>query len=521
MTRVRGARRRQEAAYRHGESWFGRARLGWRWLDPDTLTVAVVAGVFVLGGGVALAIYALSPEWMGPRYQPWMSALVISLGLAGAVAPWERWSPRAKLVYPLAGILVIGLGTPSDGTGIGSGLAVLALIFMTIGFTQAPGTSTIFAGPTLLALVAARPTTPVEMGSIALALPLSVGAGEAVAQLMARHRRAERRIERLLVAVRDMARVESERSGVEQLAELAVGLVEADAAIVYVARPGRPDGFVNRARAGHPALADSLPIVIDFGSILQAPDAVLLPDARGLLKTQERLRRMSALLLPMCAGDDLVGVVVVLWGHGVKRLPQPIVQSGELLAQEGARMISRSRVTQQLARAAETDPLTDLANRRRFVRALERLEPDDALIVIDLDHFKDVNDRYGHEVGDETLRGFAARLREVARLDDTAARLGGEEFGIVLPQAGIAGGSKVLRRLRERWLETNPVTTFSAGLAVHGDGRTALETLRLADHALYRAKEDGRDRDAIGGPLSVADPVIDLTDEPVSRVLRD
>jgi diguanylate cyclase (GGDEF)-like protein len=149
--------------------------------------------------------------------------------------------------------------------------------------------------------------------------------------------------------------------------------------------------------------------------------------------------------------------------------------------------------TRELERAAETDALTRLENRRSFDRALDAMEPGDAVVLLDLDHFKAVNDRYGHQAGDEALRRLADAMRSVTRNIDCVARYGGEEFAMVLARAGIAGAKDVVRRLRREWRPAE-TATFSAGIAVNGSGETAPATLARADAALYEAKAKGRDR---------------------------
>ncbi len=131
------------------------------------------------------------------------------------------------------------------------------------------------------------------------------------------------------------------------------------------------------------------------------------------------------------------------------------------------------------------------------------MRPGDALVLVDLDNFKQVNDRHGHQVGDETLRRLARTLRDTARQVDCVARYGGEEFAVVLPEAGIEGAQAMLDRFRRAWAATSPLTTFSAGVARHGTERSARETLRLADAALYAAKEAGRDCDMLAAEPAV------------------
>jgi diguanylate cyclase (GGDEF)-like protein len=95
------------------------------------------------------------------------------------------------------------------------------------------------------------------------------------------------------------------------------------------------------------------------------------------------------------------------------------------------------------------------------------------------------------------LHERAALARDATRQVDCVARLGGEEFALVLPDAGATGADAALQRVRTNWASTGAVTTFSSGIAVHETGTTPRDTLRRADAALYRAKESGRDRDVL------------------------
>jgi diguanylate cyclase (GGDEF)-like protein len=146
------------------------------------------------------------------------------------------------------------------------------------------------------------------------------------------------------------------------------------------------------------------------------------------------------------------------------------------------------------------DPLTGLWNRRSLDLSLDRARPGDALAIVDLDHFKQVNDRLGHAEGDRLLQAFAAHLQDSVRDRDVVGRLGGEEFVILMPSTDLVEARVALERIRAAWPQAAPVpVTFSAGLVnvdhVSEDVRTAGRTaLRRADEALYRAKDEGRDR---------------------------
>jgi diguanylate cyclase (GGDEF)-like protein len=156
--------------------------------------------------------------------------------------------------------------------------------------------------------------------------------------------------------------------------------------------------------------------------------------------------------------------------------------------------------------AAFTDHLTGLANRRRFERQLEREVSRTlrygrpfCLLLLDIDNFKLVNDTYGHEAGDEVIRRLALTLQAGTRGIDLAARIGGEEFAVILPETDFEGGVDVAERLRIAIRETDaaPVGTITASFGVAefpvcaSAGR---ELLAVADVALYQAKRAGRDR---------------------------
>ncbi len=227
-------------------------------------------------------------------------------------------------------------------------------------------------------------------------------------------------------------------------------------------------------------------------------------------------------------------------GSGLRLLPLAALTWGSLQPQLGSEQVLRlvlaslvwvtlsdvlalratnhRQRTDQLELAVETDPLTQLPNRRALEHALARLEPGDVLVVVDLDHFKQLNDRGGHAYGDSVLVEFAHTLASVVRGSDVVARFGGEEFVLVLPQGNRQGlgAASVVARLRGRWAQLHPDITWSAGASCHVDGSAPEATLREADRALYRAKADGRDRVVVSG--DARELVGIATDRPAARV---
>jgi diguanylate cyclase (GGDEF)-like protein len=166
-------------------------------------------------------------------------------------------------------------------------------------------------------------------------------------------------------------------------------------------------------------------------------------------------------------------------------------------------------VIAQLVTAADTDYLTGLFNRRafdlEFHRQCDRARRSGlplALAMFDLDHFKQVNDRHGHAVGDQVLRDFASLLRGELRNGDTLARVGGEEFAVVLFGVGlddaVAFSERIGRELQARGSGDTPPLSTSAGVAALSEADASPEALMLvADRALYAAKAAGRKRVAV------------------------
>lgn len=174
-------------------------------------------------------------------------------------------------------------------------------------------------------------------------------------------------------------------------------------------------------------------------------------------------------------------------------------------------VITAKRRAEQRAREAtllaSTDELTGIANRRAFMGQLDREIAGAAefgwplaVAMFDVDHFKLVNDRYGHAVGDRVLQLIAARAAGVVRGGDLVGRIGGEEFGILMPGATLDEAAHVAERLREAMErvaeldESLPGVTISIGIAARESQRSAKELLAAADVALYAAKGEGRNR---------------------------
>ncbi|MGA9858592.1 MAG: sensor domain-containing diguanylate cyclase [Solirubrobacteraceae bacterium] len=201
----------------------------------------------------------------------------------------------------------------------------------------------------------------------------------------------------------------------------------------------------------------------------------------------------SVLIQPLLKDGRVSGILVVGW-------PAELAVSGSratvvaLLAHEAAVAISRSDQLRRLTGMAQTDPLTGLPNRRAWDARLARAARNGEEFVaamLDLDHFKRFNDTFGHPAGDRLLKETAAVWRDQLRVGDLLARLGGEEFGLLLFDCDLGAATEVTERLRR--LVTGE-QTCSVGLALRRDEEPCDDVLSRADQALYEAKAAGRDR---------------------------
>ncbi|TDY03988.1 sensor domain-containing diguanylate cyclase [Thiohalophilus thiocyanatoxydans] len=177
-------------------------------------------------------------------------------------------------------------------------------------------------------------------------------------------------------------------------------------------------------------------------------------------------------------------------------------------------LVELQHANQDLERLASTDSLTGAANRRALmaraeqeIARAERYKLPLSLILLDLDHFKEINDRYGHPTGDSVLKAFVAKVQSMLRPSDLLGRLGGEEFAILLPETGIEEASQVAERLQQSMagkpmeIDNKAIPlTLSAGVVEFPlqQGSGISEAFSLADKQLYRAKNAGRNRVASG-----------------------
>ena len=175
-------------------------------------------------------------------------------------------------------------------------------------------------------------------------------------------------------------------------------------------------------------------------------------------------------------------------------------------------LMSKQRDDARMERLATTDDLTSLLNRRAFFARADaarllslRLQQPMTLLMLDIDHFKQLNDRFGHATGDEALIKFSTTCNDSLREHDILGRLGGEEFALALPGTDLDGALHTAERLRQAVVDTRLLTcgnnytmTVSIGVVVIDPDEDLPTALARADHALYEAKRNGRNRVEIG-----------------------
>ena len=293
-------------------------------------------------------------------------------------------------------------------------------------------------------------------------------------------------------------------------------LAEALAAILATLRSGRraalPDELDGNAELGEllNELADlyRFTLAVSQGDLEQAPLSARGSMAGALKNLDAALRHLTWQTQRVAAGDftqrvDFMGEFSEAFNSMVKKLD---VARAELEASNA--LLEAQKV--QLEKLATTDALTDAFNRRKFneltLAELERVRRYGrplSLFILDIDHFKRVNDTYGHEAGDQVLVTLAGLLRAGIRATDSLARWGGEEFVVLSPGVTADGEAHLAERLRAAAAAHDHASvgtvTASFGVAEHSPGETPDELFARADRALYRAKDGGRNRVEVAG----------------------
>ncbi|HEX5192121.1 MAG TPA: GGDEF domain-containing protein [Solirubrobacteraceae bacterium] len=465
--------------------------------------------VVVVAWGLALTRGPLDGGMYVAATSTGFAALAIGLLIArrdGALARAVGDLPSSLLL--LAAIALLRASVPG-GPLAPYGAVALVPVFWTALYGDGLGQLTVM----LVALAGFFAAPPLIVGAPAYSgsdlvqaiVPLAVAAIVCVTaqQLVARARR-------------EAADAREQRGMIEQVGAVVPGLFAsadvrsdlcaatlrvagASAAILLEPAPGGGTVRVT-AEAGvqRTMLGTTLPAASALGTLLADGRRRLLSHVDPARLSQHDLweaggRPATVLYQPLLRrGDEPVGMLIVGWSEVLTEAAAHVSAVG-LLTHEAALLLSRADQLAHLAGIATTDALTGLPNRRAWDARVKRAIRDDerlAVAMIDLDNFKRFNDTHGHPEGDALLRETAAAWLEYVREGDLLARLGGEEFGLLLPACGEDAAVEVVERLRAAVTHGQ---TCSAGLAVRRGAESVESAIERADVALYAAKRAGRD----------------------------
>ena len=213
----------------------------------------------------------------------------------------------------------------------------------------------------------------------------------------------------------------------------------------------------------------------------------------------------AGLAVPMPGEDDAIGYLTIFTRDAERTFGDDDVKELETLAARAGPAIQNARRFREARQLADLDALTGLHNRRFFHETLarevaraHRYDRHLALIVFDLDDFKEINDKIGHLAGDAVLAEAAERIRSVVRSADIACRIGGDEFAVVLPESALQDADQLYRRISQA-VSTRGIghvgrLYLSAGVAELRPDDDSVTFFERADHALYRAKDTGKGR---------------------------
>ena len=480
-------------------------------LDENANTRFSARGFAPFAGAAALAWLtvpiATSVEWV--QYGAATAVLLIAIAFRLIAGP--RLAQGFGRVLPsLVFLAALGLLRNSAG-GISSGVGVVALVpvfYIALHsdvrrdvYVLLAGMGVFYVAPILIVGPPAYPQTQYRAALLTVAVSSIIGLAT----------------QRLVAAARDQAgKAQARERMLEQVSSIVQRLFSSEDARLDVCGAAKAIGdagavvLYEPTASGNSMLstalvgmdADQIEIPLDrpsaVGEAFRSGQPILIcEDVKAQVGSVELWEAggspQSVLYEPLLHGSEPIGVLVVGWpGRVTPGSAHATVVA--LLAHEAAAVIARADTMDQLAGMAETDPLTGLPNRRAWDARIAQVLGEGqqfTIAMLDLDHFKRYNDTHGHPAGDRLLKETAAAWREQTRAGDLLARLGGEEFGVLLLKCDAEHATEVIERLRSAVLSDQ---TCSAGFASRHIGESADAVMARADAALYEAKTSGRDR---------------------------
>ncbi|MBI1844517.1 MAG: GGDEF domain-containing protein [Actinobacteria bacterium] len=435
-----------------------------------------------------------------------ISGPVFGAAAVGWFAPWDRWPRWTSLTLAIFACVVITGGAVllDINPSIGFPFYVLVCVWVGVGHSVHTASALLpFIGLSLFAthmLGSGLDSSQVTVGVFMVVIGVVVA--ETLARIMANVDREQRReasrlreLEVVIDAIEDMASQVSPDGVGSHVAwfsgELMGGLgslvllLDLELEVTGCYAWGLPAVNGEKTRKVPPEIWQS---IRDGEVVVTSPaDAGYWVDVDGA---------RSVLWAPVRGVEQPFGVVAIALAD-VPEQVRPFRRAvGRVLGAQGGLAFERVRSKLSLLDQSLRDELTGVGNRRHAMALLAGLSPGDGVMMIDLDHFKQVNDSFGHETGDALLRELGGYLSASLRDRDAVARFGGDEFVALLRGVGDKV-DEVVVRLLDGWRALNPATSLSIGLALHEAGVSPHVTLQRADEALYEAKGRGREQGVV------------------------
>lgn len=458
-------------------------------------------------GRLAASLYALSFAYSLAVIPTLTSShrdiQLVLLGLCalGAVAcllaPWERLPGWTTLVPAWLGVAILSIGTAGLTGVLQHYTPLVAVLLAYVAVTQPPGWSSrtgglLAAGAIVAMLFGRQNEHHVEILGSIVALSL---VGELTGAAVAHARTQHRDLQQLYSGLSRLLASATTADAARLATDLAGQLLGAQGAVMMLS--DAPGSTMFRGASGAGLGSDFPAANIDIAAetsgvaaCVRTAERIFIADAPASPILAQRFVKKfgvgSVLYVPVSGEGGVLGVLLVWWAD-IRRSPNHSHDDAlELLSTQTGQVLERLRALTRSDRAARTDPLTGLGNRREFLDAAAGLGPDGAVLLLDLDHFKPVNDTHGHAVGDEVLVAFARALEYSVR-GDVVCRIGGDEFAVVVRGGAPSSTNAVLRRMTLEWQHPHGVT-YSYGAAQPIGGEAESATFARADDALYAAK---------------------------------
>jgi diguanylate cyclase (GGDEF)-like protein len=453
---------------------------------------------------LAFALVALDPGTHGGEFAAALGLAVLILVLV-ALLPWASL-PRSARLVPVA-LFFLALAVLRDSVGGSSaGVGVVALLpicwlalhgsrrELAIGLA---GVAAVWALPVLLIGGSEYPLSQLRSAVMYVAVATLIGL--TVQRLVAALAANASNVARVAAAARSVLSADDARSEICAAARHVSG-----GSFAFLFEPTGDGRLCSTAMAG----ITVAPMVMRIDAELSATGIAFVSQKSSFVERagthpsidpamwEAHGRPASMLFEPVIRGEDTVGVLVVGWARPVSDMQTGGPALIGLLATEAASAIAHTDLVGRLGELAATDPLTGLSNRRTWNRELTRAlhaspRREVCVAMLDLDHFKAFNDEHGHLAGDRQLTASAVAWQHQLRPGDILARLGGEEFAVLLNGCRLSDAMAVIERLRAA---TPGRQTCSAGLVEYRDDESADTLMARADTELYAAKHAGRNQ---------------------------